>query len=259
MKYFLLTFDLEDSEDLFNSLDIKVDDIKKLESEGLRKIINLLDETKIKATFFITLKFFKDHKQMIKELVNKKHEIGLHAYSHEHRYDTMDEKKSEYLIGKAKKELEKGLKIKINGFRAPEMRPPSYSILKKLGFKYDSSRHPTIVTFLYSRKIKKEDIIVVPVSVTPIIKLPFSWIWFRNMGNFYNKICTRLSLINNNFINIYFHNWDFIELYKFKYKKSVINDLIVRNSGERCLGKLKEYILWIKKNNFQDKRIKDIL
>jgi len=270
MKSFLLTFDLEDTGDLFSKMGIKLSEniIRKIEEDGLKKIIDFLDDLKIKATFFITLSFFKDHKDLIKKLIRKSHEIGLHAYSHDHRYDVMPETDSKRFLEKAKRKIEKELKIKVYGFRAPEMRPPSYKILKDLGFKYDSSRHPTPVTFLYnglfkqffkSRKVVEEKITVVPVSVTPIIKLPFSWIWFRNMGNPYNKICTRLSLINNGFINIYFHNWDFIDLSKFDYKKSRINNLIVRNSGDKGLSILKEYLLWAKKQGFVFKTIKKFL
>ena len=57
------------------------------------------------------------------------------------------------------------------------------------------------------------------------------FLWFRNIGLGYAKICTRLSLIGSDYVNIYFHPWEFVNLEKLKYSDR-LPKLIIRNTGE---------------------------
>ena len=104
---------------------------------------------------------------------------------------------------------------KIIGFRAPRFRRANIDIIKKLGFRYDSSINPTIVPgrynyFGHTRKIKKEnDIIVIPMSVSPIFRLPLFWFAFKNLGLFYSKFITRMCLFDQVFVHLVFHPWEF--------------------------------------------------
>jgi peptidoglycan-N-acetylglucosamine deacetylase len=51
--------------------------------EYTNKLINLLDELEVKATFFTIGKEIKAHPQVIKQLVKSGHEVGNHSYSHQ--------------------------------------------------------------------------------------------------------------------------------------------------------------------------------
>lgn len=135
-----------------------------------------------------------------------------------------------------------------------------FDILKKTGLKYDSSLHPTYVPgrynkFTFSRSIEFENgIFEVPISVTPIIRLPFSWIWLRNLGLRYAKICTKLSLLDQNFINIYFHPWEFENIEKFD-----IPTYIKNKTGKPMIELLKNYIEWCLEQDFSFNTIREFL
>jgi len=248
MKKLLLTFDLEEFP--AEEFGIKLSEKEKFEisRKGLVKIINLLYRLNIKSTFFTTLEFAQHYPALIKKLIKEGNEIALHAYSHKHRYNKMPEKVAYNYIKTAKKRIEKMFKIKISGFRAPQMSFPSYSVLKKAGLKYDSSLHPTYIPGYYNRFFDKrkpfseEGITIMPISVTPVIRLPFSWVWFRNMPLIYSKFCTSFSLLDSDYINIYFHPWEFVELNKFNISK-----MIKRNTGNQNIIKLNKYLNWISK------------
>lgn len=246
MKSFLLTIDLEDFH--VDELGGKNKD-SNLSLEGLQRVLSVLDRYDIKATFFVTLPFAKKNKQLIKELIKKGHEIASHGYDHSHRYKVMNKKESLDYLTKSRKELEKLFKIKIEGFRAPQMSHPDYDVIKNAGFEYDSSCHPTFLPGYYfnlfmSRKItKKGKLVVVPVSVAPFVRLPFSWLWFRFFGLWYTKLCSNLCFLVDEYINIYFHPWDFADIHRVKE----LWWLIKRNSGEKAIKKLNKYILWLRK------------
>ena len=256
MKYFLLTIDLEEFIPEEFGIKEKLDglEISKL---GITRLIDLLRDNKIKATFFITLKFANAYPEIIKELIKEGHEIGLHAYSHDHRYDKMPEKEVYYYLKKAKDEIERKFKIKLNGFRAPQMSTPNPKILKELGIKYDSSLHPTYIPGKYNnfskkrRIMLKDNFIILPISVTPLLRLPFSWLWFRTLGLNYSKICTLWTLTDQNYINIYFHPWDFSDFNK--------NYILLRNTGLKALINLDEYLKWCNKNNLKFDTISNYL
>lgn len=260
MKYFCLSFDLEEF-DLPKEYDILIKDKKSYEEsfEGTKKILKLLDRLSLKATFFITSKFALKYPALIKN-ISKKHEIALHGYKHDSNYQKMSNSEAFEELYTAKKEIEKIISKKIYGFRAPRMMPPSFKVLKKIGIIYDSSLHPTYVPgrynhFFDNRRIKVEEgIIQVPVSVTPLAKLPFTWLWFRNLGLNYSKLCTKLSLLGNDYVSIYFHPWEFQNLEKYR-----IPFYIKRNTGLILEKNLKSYLNWCLEKGFKFISISDYL
>jgi len=58
----------------------------------------------------------------------------------------------------------------------------------------------------------------------------------------YSKFCTSFSLLDSDYINIYFHPWEFVELNKFNISK-----MIKRNTGNQNIIKLNKYLNWISK------------
>jgi peptidoglycan/xylan/chitin deacetylase (PgdA/CDA1 family)/SAM-dependent methyltransferase len=264
MKTFLLTFDVEEF-DIPRDYNIKesLNQMCKPSQEGLKQILDLLKKEKIKATFFTTYVFAENSKELIRRIVNEDHELALHGHSHKDDYSKMEEEKAIILLKKAKDSMEKIFKTKIYGYRGSQFRRPSYSLLKKIGLEYDSSSHPTFVTALhpkYGRKQFKDffstrkiheanNLVVIPVSVTPLVRLPLSWIWFRNMWLIYTKIVVSLSFLGKDFLNIYFHPWEFANIDLIQYRR--IWSLIRRKTGKINLIKLKKLIVWCKKNNFK--------
>ena len=46
------------------------------------KILDILNEKKIKATFFVVGQQVRYHPEMLKRIINEGHEIGNHSWSH---------------------------------------------------------------------------------------------------------------------------------------------------------------------------------
>ncbi|MFW9780885.1 MAG: polysaccharide deacetylase family protein [Candidatus Heimdallarchaeota archaeon] len=108
---------------------------------GLIKILKILDDFNIKGTFFCTGNVANHLPQYIKLINHKGHEIGCHGLAHE-RLSQLNYKDCEKIIEQNKQILEKICQDEeIVGFRAPYLKTPNYlfTILKSLGFKYDSS------------------------------------------------------------------------------------------------------------------------
>lgn len=108
---------------------------------GLLRILRILDNYNIKATFFCTGNIAKHLPEHIKLIEKKGHEIACHSLNHE-RLDLLDYEKCYDIIYQNKKIIEDTCQnSEIIGFRAPRLKPPKFlfEILNKLGFKYDSS------------------------------------------------------------------------------------------------------------------------
>jgi len=114
--------------------------------DNTRRILGMLDEFDIKATFFVLGWIAERVPRLIREIQGKGHEIACHGYGHQLVYHIgpdafrMD-------IRRAKRILEDICGIRVLGYRAP-----SYSITKQSlwafdilieeGFSYDSSVFP---------------------------------------------------------------------------------------------------------------------
>jgi len=245
-KIFLLSFDLEEFNlPLEYDVNISREEQFKFSFLGLKKILDLLDEHKIKSTFFTTASFASKYPRTIKK-ISENHEIASHGLHHDIKgYNEQETMKSKEII-------ENIINKKINGFRCPKLQKPNFNSLNRIGFKYDSSICPTYLPGRYNnyfekREItKKQGIIQVPISVMPIIHFPIYWIFFRNFGLNYSKAITNSCMKNLGFTNIFFHPWEFNDISEFK-----IPFYIKKNSGDKALKMLKEYIVWCKKNSYK--------
>jgi len=264
MKTILLTFDIEEFPAKEFNVPIEEKKAYEIGHEGTKKILELLKKHKVQATLFVTYEFAKKYKKTLKEFEKFGCEIACHGYNHDHRYNNMDEKDALNYLTKAKKSLEK-LGFKVKGFRAPQMGHPNYEIIKNSGFKYDSSLHPMYLPGYYNNFLKPrkafspiKDLKVIPLSVSPLLRLPLAWIFFRNFGLTYEKLITKLNFIDSNFTNIYMHPWEFIDINTIENQKH-ISKLILRNTGNEFLKMLEEYIIWCKKQNYKFSTIRDYL
>ncbi len=129
-----LTFDIE--RDIPNFLDTYVG-VKV----GLLKILKILDNFKVKGTFFCTGNVVEHLPEHIRLIERKGHEIACHGLNHE-RLDKLNFKKCQEIIYQNKKIIENTCQnSEIIGFRAPKLKTPKFLFraLNNLGFKYDSS------------------------------------------------------------------------------------------------------------------------
>ena len=246
MKKILLTFDVEEFDlPLEYNQEISQKEIFEIPKQGLTDALTLLDKFDIPATFFTTANFAKKFPSLIKNM-SKNHEIACHGYEHSDSYIKDISK-----IQIAKQELEKIIKKKVLGFRAPRFAIKNISGLSEFGFKYDSSIHPTFIPGRYNnlsqnRKIHKiNGLTEVPLSVLPITRLPIFWLAFRNFPLSYAKAFTQLNSSSGGHTMPFFHPWEFTDLSKFK-----IPTYIKRKTGQELLNKLKKYILFCEKKGY---------
>ena len=146
-KLNIISFDIED---WFNVISHPLNsDISKwssLESRleaSLEKILEILDEKQISATFFIVGWFAKHYPRVLSKIDPKVHHIGSHTYDHRAIY----EKTSTQFEA----DLERSISViselystNVNAFRAPGFtlpadKPEFFEILLKHGIIYDSS------------------------------------------------------------------------------------------------------------------------
>jgi peptidoglycan-N-acetylglucosamine deacetylase len=108
---------------------------------GLERIVKLLDAHKIPATFFVpsvSLAITPSMAGIIKR--SGRHEFGVHGWIHEMNM-TLPDSAERALVKKALAELTQLTGTKPTGYRAPSWNfsPNTLSILRDLGFRYESS------------------------------------------------------------------------------------------------------------------------
>lgn len=110
------------------------------------QILDLLDEFQVKGTFFTLGQVGEKFPQLIKDIVNRGHEMAVHGYDH-WTFDKMTPDKAFQEISTAKKLFEDLVGHEIIGHRAPAFsitRKTAWGldVIAEAGFKYDSSILP---------------------------------------------------------------------------------------------------------------------
>jgi polysaccharide deacetylase family protein (PEP-CTERM system associated) len=149
---------------------------------NINLILQLLNETNSKATFFVLGWIAQRFPGLIKTIYSEGHEIACHGYNHELVYK-MDRKQFKSDVGRAKGVLQDITGDNIIGYRAPSFSITdwAFDVLIENGFKYDSSLFPTIAHGRYG-KLKN-------------YKIPDSPI-FEIKNNFYQVMLSSLDVGN---------------------------------------------------------------
>jgi polysaccharide deacetylase family protein (PEP-CTERM system associated) len=218
----IFTVDLEDWYQ-GNEL-IKLNEKYKYEDRieySTNKLLELLDEFSIKATFFVLAHTIESKPELLRQIYNAGHEIASHGYSHELIYnqtrrDFFNETK------KSKNILEDIIGSRVNGYRASNWSITEKSlwaidILQELGFEYDSSIYPTknylfgIPNAPVEPYYHKNGLLEIPPSVFKFLnyKIPFSGGFFlRAMPD--SLVRTFLNRLNSKGKSVvfYIHPWE---------------------------------------------------
>ncbi len=146
----ILTFDIEDWFHILNHNSTKThEQWESFESrihENTDRILTLLDEAGLKATFFCLGWVAEKYPEVIKEIDNRGFEIGSHTYMHQLLYDQSRAEFGEDLKASIQV-LEDITGKKVKSFRAPGFSLTSDALwvfdeLIKHGIEYDSSIFP---------------------------------------------------------------------------------------------------------------------
>ncbi len=220
-----LTIDIEYYYQAFEMRNIPMDENKKSHRDsGTEKILNILAKRNIKATFFINGAFAEKNRNLIKEICDQDHEIGLHSYTHRKTSELSPEEFSEE-IKKSKEIIEGIAKKPVFGFRAPafsfdENNPSLSQVLMDNGLLYDSSTNP-ISKIMHGHPghdfsfhkvfLEKGHFMEFPLATLPILGKRLPW-----AGGFYLRLFPYIIFKKGlRHINktegpavIYLHNWE---------------------------------------------------
>jgi len=142
-----LTIDVEDWFQVENLRNVynhsRWDSLESHVERNTLRILELLDLTKIKATFFVLGWIAERYPNLVRTISDGGHEVASHGYLHVLNYQ-LSEKELREDLDKSKKLLEDITSREVLGYRAP-----SFSIseeimyaLAEIGYKYDSSLNP---------------------------------------------------------------------------------------------------------------------
>lgn len=148
----ILTVDLEDwHQSILTILPGEWGNYEKRVEYSTLKLLNILEQSRSKATFFILGRVAFDHPDLVREIYARGHEIGSHGYYHRPVYEQTKQDFS--------KDLERSVRVleSITGEQVTAYRAPWFSItLKSLwaldilvehGIKYDASIFPVKTNF----------------------------------------------------------------------------------------------------------------
>ena len=241
----LLSFDVEEFDlPREHGAEISLKKGIKVSVEGLRRILDILKRTEIKATFFCTGNFAKAQPTLLKQIINDGHEIACHGVDH------FRPQKSD--ICESKKIIEGVVNFGVIGYRQPRMGKINYKKMKQYGYVYDSSINPALIPGRYNnlniprKAYIKEGIVEIPTSVATFMRVPLFWL---ALHIFPVKIYIRLAILSlkkTGYFATYFHPWEFADLDAF----NMIPKYIKYNSGVKLVERLEKVIRKLKESNY---------
>lgn len=254
--------------------------------EGTPKLLKIMDEYKIKATFFFTGDAAMKNPEIVREILKKGHEIGAHSLYHESVGDELFEnfgtksilpEEIALRIKKCTNIIEEISGIRPVSFRSPRLWGSTALIncLEELGYISDSS-YPVYFHrkqfFPYNPSknnwLEKGDLKILEIPVAADMQMESNdpgferdrdpWWHFRteNAETYYKMLLGFLRHIEDAdqtpVLCLYFHPWEFVEMNDtFDYGECVIKvmDSIVSGTGEKAVKEFENLIkIFIKEN-----------
>lgn len=129
------------------------------------RILKLLDEYDIKASFYVPGYIVDNYQEMTKEIFKAGHEVAHHGYNHESP-SALDRNAELEVLNRGIASIERVTGEKPRGYRAPswELSESTLSLLASLGFRYDSSMMDEDVPYELDTDSGK------------LLELPITWI-----------------------------------------------------------------------------------
>jgi polysaccharide deacetylase family protein (PEP-CTERM system associated) len=224
-------------------------------------VLDLFKKYRTKATFFVLGTVVEWYPELIDEIKDDGHEIGIHGYSHRllhnHTRDSLDEeiKKTISILNKHG--------VDPSGYRSPAFTKAHflYDVLSRNGIKYDSSVFP-VKTTLYDGTcydcgpfVIDRGIVEIPCSVLKISKLriPVGGFYLRLFGSRMNYIFLKKIEKRHGIAVMYLHPWEILEIPEnicLKSGKKIKLSLLKQQFAYYRIPMLKELKYLLSKINF---------
>jgi hypothetical protein len=210
-RYVLLSFDAEEF-DIPNEYGrcLPVDTQTAVGAEGLRRVLDMLDQTGVRATFFTTVHLAEAAPVLIRRLIDSGHELASHGVGHSSWSDGD--------LRESREVLEAIGRVPVRGFRRARFLTTSAEALGEGGYDYDSSEHPAWIPGRYNGwsipRYPRTDqgVVRVPVSSSPVVRVPLFWLAFKNYPTGLYRAFCRWTLRTDGILALFFHPWEFCEL-----------------------------------------------
>lgn len=242
----LLSFDIEEFDMPFEYKgEISFEKQISISQHGLENILNILKKHQVKATFFSTVIFAENSKHLIERLLNEGHELASHTWFH----SDFEEKH----LKESREKLEELFSTQVTGLRMPRMMPVNEKEVEKAGYSYNSSINPTFLPGRYNNlKVSRTyfnegNVMQIPASVSPNFRIPLFWLSFHNFPLFIYKKLVLDVLKKDNYLNVYFHPWEFSDIKDEAFKLSGIT---TKNTGKEMVERFDEFVGWLKSKNY---------
>lgn len=244
----LLSFDIEEFDvPREHGVDYSLEEGMKVSVEGTNRILDVLSENDVRATFFCTGNFAQNAPDVMKRIMDEGHEIACHGVDH------FEPKESDFVL--SKEIVEDVCGVNVVGYRQPRMFPVVEAEIKKAGYLYNSSLNPAFIPGRYMHLdtprtwFLKDGVVQIPSSVTPIIRFPLFWLSLHNLPQGLYHALVRRVLKKDGYFVTYFHPWEFYELKE--HPEFKIPFIIKRNSGMDMVKRLDGLVKMLKKNGHE--------
>lgn len=206
----LLSFDVEEFDmPLEYQHTISKEQQMKIGKCGLDKIMPVLTDPEIQTTLFTTANFANHFPNAIKDL-SEQHEIASHTFYHS-CFST------EHLQS-SRETLSCIIQKEVVGLRMPRMKQVAVNDIKKAGYFYDASIHPTWLPGRYNnlhlprRVYEQDNLIRIPASVSTFCRIPLFWLSFKNLPYSLYLALALYCLKKEGYLSLYFHPWEFVDI-----------------------------------------------
>jgi peptidoglycan/xylan/chitin deacetylase (PgdA/CDA1 family) len=226
-----MSFDVEEFDmPLEYNQNLSVEEQMETGFNGLEATMSVVNGTDATSTFFTTANFANWYPDSIRTIA-RKHEIASHTFYHS-QYKTED-------LLQSRLQLEAIITQPVYGLRMPRLKKVPMTDVIAAGYSYDSSVNPTWIPGRYndlhlSRTVYyDENMLRVPASVSPRLRIPLFWLAFKNMPYSAFKYLAIQTLRKDGHLCLYFHPWEFTDIWEFE-----IPGYAKRWSGEKLQQRL---------------------
>jgi len=179
------------------------------------------------STFFVVSSIADDYQEVISRVAEDGHEIGSHTHTHPMLTD-LDESGRRSEVETSRERLQSIAGEEVVGFRAPVFDLPEdhFESLAECGYTYDSSIVPCrTIPGWYGGQGRRQhpgpassfqpnspDVMELPVSAMPWLRLPLSGLWLRLLGRQYALRGIQWLVRRGLSPVLYVHPWEVVDI-----------------------------------------------